>query len=323
MSSEERLVQKLRHYKERVRELEKRVETLEDNEQGWGELQKEHGIACANVVDLQFEVEQAEAEIETLQQKYEDAKDQLREMEYEREDARYDTDKTAGKLRERITELEALLSDAESRHREDRSNYDATLKRVRDGWDQCQEGCGDKRLRLADQEDALKEASAVIGELREQVKVFDQREVARLPTYRRGKLLRDFCSAPLSHVDAGKTEYHVKDLATTFVIELGATDCATPANGMALHSFTKRSQLVSALVYSLNRGIMLQYYHGRRWRDCFLAGAAAEGGIEHVRVRRVLNYEHESGDGQLDVSVALLRFADFVDEETFFAQFAK
>jgi len=74
-----------------------------------------------------------------------------------------------------------------------------------------------------------------------------------------------------------------------------------------------------ALVNSLPRDAVLQYYSARRWRDCHLVGSGAIP--DALRIRRVIDYEHEETNQEFDVAIDRLRFAEFVDEESFFAQF--
>jgi hypothetical protein len=230
---------------------------------------------------------------------------------------------------ERITELTALLHDAEQAHLEDRAVNLDTLKRLRATIDELCEKCGRKRLRLHDMKEALQDATNTIASLREQNKEGNVREMALVPMYKRAKFLQEFCEGPGSDDSLGKTEYHVKELATTFVIELGPGDCTRPTHSMGLGSFKNHADLATALCYALAPGILLQYHSARKWRDCFLAGKAGPPltpttrTSECVSVRRVQNYDYEGTSTETNVHVSHLRFADFVDGEAFFAQFTK
>jgi len=178
-----------------------------------------------------------------------------------------------------------------------------------------------KRDRLSDVRTELDKALDRIGELEDENGHLNERARQRDPIYKRGKLLRDIFDPPRTTSSIGETEFYVDLLATTYVLE-PALDCMRPRPAMTGRYKGPAEVLAALLVSKLPSGILLQCRKSSKlWRDCFLAGPSVNGGLlVSIKYVHYFTEEGETVDEPLEVSVDRLRFADFTDEEDFFAK---
>jgi len=170
-----------------------------------------------------------------------------------------------------------------------------------------------KRIKIADLKDALQDAEERLAELQEQNDKF----VRRASDYRLGKLLREVCDASAGAGDVLFTEYYMQPIATAVVLN-PCMSFSRPRPAMTSRFQGSHDALITALLASLDQGILLQYKDTpTRWRDCFIAGP---GDGETLMIKFVFYYECETPDTLVMATADRLRFADFVDEEDFFAK---
>jgi hypothetical protein len=271
-------------------------------------------------------VRQKEEELADVQWDLEIAEGQVQELTASLKRARDDVEEADQRARDAEQEAEELEDEAEQ---------------SRMALEQCQRKVAGletklarKRVAKADLLDALDEASGRLTELeranRELTEYnleLDDRERRRESTYKRGKLLREFCNAPQSVDDVGLTECYVEQFGAAVVMEpTEACNKPRPPLRMCIAGAVSNTKLVACLLSTNTRcpDMLLQFFTPPYlWRDCIVVGPAMNAAAEEIAVVFRHPLHGERSGLVTDVHVTKLRFRDFADEEDFFAQLEK
>jgi len=191
-----------------------------------------------------------------------------------------------------------------------------------------------KRVIKADLLDALDEASGRLKELevrnRELTEYnleMDDRERRREHTFKRGKLLREFCDPPRSPNVVGFTECYVEQFGAAMVLE-PTKDCNKPRPSLrkCAPAAVSNEQLVNGLLSTNTRcpDMLLQFFSAPNlWRDCIVVGPSLCAAADQIAVVFRHPLHGERSGLVTDVEVTKLRFRDFADEEDFWDELKK
>jgi len=146
---------------------------------------------------------------EALEEECDGLRDDVERLEDRVQELEKDADR-AGELDLRVEELEEEVEELENKLKRERDDLERDLEEEMDARKKAEARCTRKMAKYGDVKDALFDAQQRIEDLALQLSESTQREQEREDTYKRGKLLREFCSSPKTASDAGETELYAE-----------------------------------------------------------------------------------------------------------------
>jgi len=301
LKSAEKTVRRLHRDNESLREdlkdLEKDYTLLENS---LDEAKDELADKTREIDSLRWDLTDSQLETITATSMLKQAEKRARDAEHEAENLEKEAEDNRVALEKSRTQVEMLQ---------------AKLRRKRDSKGDLLDALDEASSRLENLERRLKDHQKVNEE-------FAKRVVQQERHLKRGKLLQDICVAPANAGEVGLTECYVEQFGVSVVFE-PTEACSKPLPPL-------RRRVVSSIsdawitrtlltMHKTDSSMMLQFCaQPGMWRDCLIAGPSSDGSPACLSIVPRHKMQGEQESYAQDVSVSLVRFADFVNEEEFF-----